>query len=97
MPQSTQVPPAKAPRSTSPKRRSSAKSKSPAKTEVPPSEQNPPAPTHDQIAQRAYEIWISKGRPYGQDEQNWIEAEAQLTLGLKGEGKPEDEKEGSGI
>ena len=41
-----------------------------------------PAPvitvTHDQIAARAYEIWLSKGRPWGQDAANWREAEAQL-------------------
>jgi hypothetical protein len=34
--------------------------------------------THDQIAQRAYEIWLAKGRPPGQEEQNWREAEAEL-------------------
>ena len=34
--------------------------------------------THDQIAQRAYEIWLAKGRPPGQEEQNWHEAEAEL-------------------
>ena len=34
--------------------------------------------THDQIARKAYEIWVSKGRPLGQDEQNWNEAVAQL-------------------
>ena len=34
--------------------------------------------THDQIAARAYEIWLRKGRPTGQDEQNWRQAEAEL-------------------
>jgi hypothetical protein len=34
--------------------------------------------THDQIAQRAYEIWLAKGRPPGQEEQNWHQAEAEL-------------------
>lgn len=33
---------------------------------------------HDQIAERAREIWEQRGRPYGQDEQNWREAERQL-------------------
>ncbi len=37
------------------------------------------APSIDQISVRAYEIWLSKGRPIGQDQKNWIEAEAQLT------------------
>jgi hypothetical protein len=38
-------------------------------------------PTHDQIAQRAKEIWQTKGCPSGQDKQNWLEAERQLRAG----------------
>jgi len=34
--------------------------------------------THDQIAQRAYEIWLAQGRPSGQEQRNWYEAEAEL-------------------
>ena len=34
--------------------------------------------THDQIAQKAYEIWLAKGKPHGQDQQNWDEAKASL-------------------
>ncbi len=34
--------------------------------------------THDQIAQKAYEIWLAKGCPNGLDEENWNEAEAAL-------------------
>lgn len=40
-----------------------------------------PAPLeipHDKIAARAAEIWDRKGRPHGQDVQNWMEAEAEL-------------------
>lgn len=40
-----------------------------------------PAPVeipHDKIAARAAEIWDRKGRPHGQDVQNWMEAEAEL-------------------
>jgi hypothetical protein len=33
---------------------------------------------HDKIAARAYEIWVRKGKPHGQDFQNWTEAEAEL-------------------
>ena len=36
-------------------------------------------PSHDEIAERAYEIWLSRGRPQGQDTQNWDEARRQLT------------------
>lgn len=34
--------------------------------------------SHDQIARRAYEIWLAKGCPQGADYQNWVEAEAEL-------------------
>lgn len=35
-------------------------------------------PTRVEIAARAYEIYITKGRPQGRDMENWLEAEAQL-------------------
>ena len=35
-------------------------------------------PAHDQIAKRAYEIWIAKGRPAGRDLENWQQAEREL-------------------
>ncbi|GAB4193662.1 MAG: hypothetical protein Kow00105_07810 [Phycisphaeraceae bacterium] len=37
-----------------------------------------PAPTQEQISLRAYEIWLRKGRPMGQDLENWLEAESEL-------------------
>ncbi len=37
-----------------------------------------PLLTHQQIAERASAIWKQKGCPAGQDEKNWLEAEAQL-------------------
>jgi len=37
-----------------------------------------PTPTHEQISRRAHEIWLKRGSKPGQDEQNWLEAEAQL-------------------
>ena len=44
-----------------------------------------PVPTRKQIEDRAKEIWHRKGCPCGQDEQNWLEAEAQLKkeMGIK--------------
>lgn len=33
---------------------------------------------HDQIAQRAFAIWVARGKPLGQDQQNWSDAERQL-------------------
>jgi len=43
-----------------------------------------PMPTHDQISKRAHEIWLKKGCKSGQDEQNWLEAEAQLRAEMAG-------------
>ncbi len=37
-----------------------------------------PLLTHKQIEERAKLIWQQKGCPMGQDEKNWLEAEAQL-------------------
>jgi len=52
-----------------------AKNDSPTATTSVPAEVEIP---HDKIAARAAEIWDRKGRPHGQDEQNWAEAEAEL-------------------
>jgi hypothetical protein len=37
-----------------------------------------PAPAHEQIARRAYEIYINKGSQKGQCQQNWHQAEREL-------------------
>ncbi len=37
-----------------------------------------PSPTHEQIAQRAQDIWKRHGCPPGEDKENWFEAEAEL-------------------
>jgi hypothetical protein len=36
------------------------------------------APSHDEIAARAYQVYVRKGRPEGRDTENWLEAEAEL-------------------
>ena len=36
------------------------------------------APTHDDIAQRAYDIYVKAGRKQGQCKQNWQQAEQSL-------------------
>jgi hypothetical protein len=51
-----------------------------------------PAPMgipHDKIAARAAEIWDRKGRPHGQDVQNWMEAEAELRAEFAAQTDPE--------
>lgn len=35
-------------------------------------------PSQAQVAQLAYEIWISTGKQPGRDQQNWFEAEWQM-------------------
>ena len=35
-------------------------------------------PSHDQICQRAYELYESRGRQDGLSEQNWFDAEQEL-------------------
>jgi hypothetical protein len=37
-----------------------------------------PAPTHSQIAQRAYQIYIETGCCEGRTMQNWLQAEQEL-------------------
>src|SRR5262245_3656939 len=36
------------------------------------------APTQEQIAQRAYEKWLKRGRQVGTETMDWLEAEAEL-------------------
>ncbi|HWC61385.1 MAG TPA: DUF2934 domain-containing protein [Verrucomicrobiae bacterium] len=39
---------------------------------------NSNTPTQEQIARRAYEIFIERGQPEGRDLEHWLEAERQL-------------------
>jgi hypothetical protein len=41
-------------------------------------------PTTEQIAQRAYEIYQSRGGTEGQDIEDWLQAERELRRGLQG-------------
>ncbi len=36
------------------------------------------APSHEQIAECAYFIWLAEGQPSGQDVGHWCEAEAKV-------------------
>jgi hypothetical protein len=38
-------------------------------------------PTHEQIARRAYELYLARGATDGQAEQDWVQAERELKLG----------------
>ena len=37
-----------------------------------------PVPTPDEIARRAYEIFITRGEEHGRDVDDWLQAEAEL-------------------
>jgi hypothetical protein len=38
-------------------------------------------PSHEQIARRAYEIFLARGGQQGNPEQDWFQAERELRLG----------------
>jgi len=40
------------------------------------------APTHEQIAVRAYEIFLRRGSSHGDDMQDWLSAEQELLIQL---------------
>jgi hypothetical protein len=41
-----------------------------------------PAPTRDDIAKRAYQIFERRGYSHGRDEEDWFQAERELRQGL---------------
>ena len=41
------------------------------------------APTHDQTEKDAYDIWVQHGRPPGEAQANWLEAEAEEKLKIR--------------
>ncbi len=43
-----------------------------------PAARSKPASSREEIARRAYEIWLSKGCPHGHDVEHWLEAERQI-------------------
>lgn len=49
-------------------------------------------PSHAQVAARAYEIWLSLGRPTGRDDANWRQAEQELIEKLNGKAKARSRK-----
>jgi hypothetical protein len=42
-----------------------------------------PAPTHEEIALRAYQIFLERGGAPGDPHSDWLRAEAELTTGSK--------------
>ena len=46
-------------------------------------------PGHDEIAKKAYAIYLKEGRPQGHEVQNWLEAEAKMPPAEPGQPKGE--------
>lgn len=65
--------------------RATNKPASSAKTTTMPKTEDAKGPTHEQIAQRAHELWVKNGSAHGEDQRYWLEAEAQLKkeMGLR--------------
>ena len=38
------------------------------------------APTHEEIAKRSYEIYLARGAAEGSAEQDWLQAERELSI-----------------
>jgi Protein of unknown function (DUF2934) len=55
------------------------------RTVTPPAAQPaaPPKVTRERIAMRAYEKWLQRGGQHGNDQQDWLEAEAELAAEMK--------------
>ncbi|HTV49319.1 MAG TPA: DUF2934 domain-containing protein [Phycisphaerae bacterium] len=49
---------------------------------TPPTGRATPNPTHQQIAERAYQIYLKRGFGPGNAHTDWLEAERQLKAGL---------------
>lgn len=71
----------KAPKKTAPRKKTTTASTATRtrKTAAPASS----TPTHEQIAARAHELFLSSGEPHGRDVEFWLEAERQLREGVK--------------
>ena len=46
------------------------------------------APTHEEIARHAREIWLAQGEPAGRDEEIWLEAERELAKPVEAHNAP---------
>jgi len=66
--------------SKSPASTTSTPTSRPAPRETTPS-RSAPVSTHEQIAVRAYEIFVARGQQHGRDLEDWLQAESELRLG----------------
>jgi uncharacterized protein YndB with AHSA1/START domain len=54
--------------------------------EIDPGSANVPGPTHEQVARRAYEIYLERGEKAGDAREDWLTAENELSEGLREKG-----------
>ena len=54
-----------------------------------------PKPTHEEIAQRAYALFETKGRVPGHEIEHWLEAESQLIAARKSKTESRSNSNGS--
>lgn len=64
--------------SETPKRKATPRKTAAKKKAVLPTESSYVAPTHEEIELLAYQLWVDRGRPHGDDAQDWLRAEQQL-------------------
>jgi len=50
-------------------------------------------PTHQEVTERAYQIWEESGRPFGRDTEFWLKAEQQLSGSTLGRNVPSENHE----
>ena len=51
--------------------------------------QNQNKVSRDEVAQRAYQLWVAAGQPIGRDMEYWLQAEAELLAAMQSGRSPE--------
>jgi hypothetical protein len=54
------------------------------------------APSHQEIAARAHQLWLAEGEPANSAERHWLEAERELQAAVKSRSLLEKVKQRSG-
>jgi hypothetical protein len=64
--------------SETPKKKATPRKTAAKKKEVLPAESSYVPPTHKEVELLAYQLWVDRGRPHGDDAQDWLRAEEQF-------------------
>jgi Protein of unknown function (DUF2934) len=65
--------------SETPKKKATPRKTAAKKKEVLPAESSYVPPSHKEVELLAYQLWVDRGRPHGNDAQDWLRAEEQLS------------------